>query len=120
MVPHRGVRNPSANLAGGAPGWRALLRWRIGGSDCELVPSFLRNCSADCLAAGAQVVDVQRQRHGGVWFPHDLLGDLLAQLDTAAFPAAAWLRPQLDEALQAHYSAAAQQSAILEQRSALG
>lgn len=65
----------------------------------------------------AQVTDVQRQRHGGVWFPHDLLGDLLARLCSTSSPAAARLRAQLGEALQAHYSAAMQQSDILEQRS---
>jgi len=81
---------------------------------------FQMDRGAEVVAAGAQVVDVERQRHGGVWFPHDLLGDLLAQLGTAAFPAAARLRSQLDEALQAHYRAAAQQSDILEQRSRLG
>lgn len=60
---------------------------------------------------------MQRQRHGGVWFPHDLLGDLLARLGSTSSPAAARLRARLGEALQAHYSAAMQQSDILEQRS---
>ncbi len=64
----------------------------------------------------AQVTDVQRQRHGGVWFPHDLLGDLLARLGFIASPGAARLHAQLGEALQAHYSTAMQQSGILEQR----
>ena len=88
---------------------------------CPRVPmsrGVIWTMSGALCAIFAQVVDVERQRHGGVWFPHDLLGDLLARLGSpAAPPGAARLRPQLQEALHAHHSSALQQSDILEQRS---
>ncbi|BDA47676.1 probable nuclear pore complex protein Nup160 at C-terminar half [Coccomyxa sp. Obi] len=107
--------DPSKGMAGSAADPAALLRIYIKRGRLEDAASL---ALTHLHAWQTQVVDVERQRHGGVWFPHDLLGDLLARLGSpGAPPGAARLRLQLQEALHAHYSSALQQSDILEQRS---
>lgn len=66
-----------------------------------------------------QVLDSERQKHAAVWFPHDMLEDLVLRLarDRPGSTHAAEVEHQLRSALRQHRQAVMEQSSRLQQHS---
>ena len=75
--------------------------------------------SSDDADTVMQVLDSERQRHAAVWFPHDLLRDLVSRLggDRPQSGDASRLQSELDSALRQHRQSVEEQSSRLQQQS---
>lgn len=86
---------------------------------CAILSNRRLRCLFQSSLTVVQVLDSERQVHAAVWFPHDLLEDLVLRLgrDRPGSTHAAEMEHQLRSAMKQHRQAVTEQSSRLQQHS---